>query len=196
MPFIKNNRIFIVLRNRKSTLFNMADNKTKLLQKQIDKLNDDDFDLNAWKNGTTMVLERIFGPQNRKITAIEQIKYELSSWSLRDAKGSRSQLESCKQQGREILLTAIDELELLGAPGDAEKGSPIADMLEEALGLELKVADFKKVIEWVGSDEKAEQKRKKLEPIFENLHKDAMENILMALLTSETARVAFQTKED
>jgi hypothetical protein len=174
----------------------MADNKTKLLQKQIDKLNDDDFDLNAWKNGTTMVLERIFGPQNRKITAIEQIKYELSSWSLRDAKGSRSQLESCKQQGREILLTAIDELELLGAPGDAEKGSPIADMLEEALGLELKVADFKKVIEWVGSDEKAEQKRKKLEPIFENLHKDAMENILMALLTSETARVAFQTKED
>ena len=49
-------------------------NKTvQVLQDQIEKLNAKDFDLNAWKNFTILLLERIFGPGNQKIQAIQKL---------------------------------------------------------------------------------------------------------------------------
>jgi len=41
----------------------MEEKKIKLLQNQITKLNDNDFDLDAWKSSTVIILRRnqIFG---------------------------------------------------------------------------------------------------------------------------------------
>lgn len=178
---------------RRCKMKNTTDNKIKLLQLQLDKLEGESFDLQAWKSSTIIVLERIFGPDNRKMYAIEQIKYELSSWSLRDTKGSGSQLASCKQQGKEILSTAIDELKLLGSPIN-ENMAPTVSALTEALGQELKLAQYYKVIEIIKSDEKQEVKRDKIAELFEALDRDALENIWLNFISSDALRIAFQSQ--
>ena len=68
----------------------MKTQEVEILKKQIKKLDDPDFDLQAWKTGAIILLERLFGPGNQKISQMEKIKYDQSSWALREAKGSRS----------------------------------------------------------------------------------------------------------
>lgn len=92
-------------------------NKTvQVLQDQIEKLNAKDFDLNAWKNFTILLLERIFGPGNQKIQSIQHIKYDQGSWVLRDETGYTNSIEACKKLGGEVLEEAIIEIETFGAP--------------------------------------------------------------------------------
>ncbi len=91
-----------------------------LLKQQIDKLNVPDFDLDAWKTFTIILLERIFGPQSHKIKQIENINYDYSSWSLRDASGDSSNIDACKKLGWEILTASIQELENFGFPETAQ----------------------------------------------------------------------------
>lgn len=86
----------------------------KLLQKRIDKLSNEDFDLDAWKSGTISVLERVFGEQDPRIRKIEDLKVDYSSWALRDATSKYNPVETCKKKGMEILQTFIEEIELLG----------------------------------------------------------------------------------
>ena len=51
----------------------MAKKEIALLKKQIDKLDDKDFDLEAWKKYTIILLARIFGDKTEKIRQIESI---------------------------------------------------------------------------------------------------------------------------
>ena len=48
----------------------------EVLEEQIRKLDAKEFDLNAWKNFTTLLLERIFGRQSKKIEAIQKLEAE------------------------------------------------------------------------------------------------------------------------
>ena len=89
----------------------MQAQEIEILKKQINKLDSTDFDLEAWKTGAIILLERLFGQRNQKITQMEKIKYDQSSWALREAKGSKNMMETCKKQGKEILEIAIEELE-------------------------------------------------------------------------------------
>ena len=91
-------------------------NAVKVLKDQMDKLEAKDFDLNAWKNFTLLLLERIFGQKTKKIEAIQKIKYDQGSWVLRDETGYTNSMEACKKLGREILEEAIVELEAFVAP--------------------------------------------------------------------------------
>ena len=91
-------------------------NAVKVLKDQIEKLEAKDFDLNAWKNFTILLLERIFGQKTKKIEAIRKIKYDQGSWVLRDETGYTNSMEACKKLGSEILEEAIVELEAFGAP--------------------------------------------------------------------------------
>ena len=68
----------------------------EVLEGQIQKLEAKDFDLNAWKNFTILLLERIFGRQTKKIEAIQKIKYDQGSWVLRDETGYTNSMEACK----------------------------------------------------------------------------------------------------
>mgnify|MGYP000326093781 CR=1 FL=1 len=78
----------------------------EVLQAQIAKLEEKEFDLNAWKNFTVLLLERIFGLNTKKISAIEKIKYDQGSWVLRDETGYTNSMEACKKLGREVLEEA------------------------------------------------------------------------------------------
>lgn len=111
----------------------MADNEIALLNKQIEKLSDRSFDLNAWKNQTLLFLSRIFGADHPVVRMIADLKYDYSSWNLRDATGNEKTDDPVKMQAREILDAAIVELETLGVPGKTEQPSVIWDILEDEL---------------------------------------------------------------
>ncbi len=144
----------------------MAEKEIKLLQQQIEKLSQKDFDLKAWKNYTTAIMGRIFGEDSQKIEQIRNIEYEHGSWSLRDTSGD-SAIEACKKLGREILEASIAELENFGAPKTgSESSDEILMIISEALQDELKGSQFKELKKYLGSSAKTEEKQKK---IFEKL---------------------------
>jgi len=88
----------------------------KLLQKQIDKLDHETFDLEAWKTSTITILHRIFGETDLRAKQIDNLKIDYSSWALRDSNSHYKPIETAKLKGRELLNTAIEEIEVFGAP--------------------------------------------------------------------------------
>ncbi|MFH6983838.1 hypothetical protein [Marinoscillum luteum] len=86
----------------------------QLLKSQVEKLDVSDFDLEAWKSSAVSALERVFGKADSRITHIEGLKIDYSSWALRDSNSQYKPVESCKRKGREIFNSAIEELELFG----------------------------------------------------------------------------------
>ena len=87
----------------------------KLLEKQISKLEEDSFDLEAWKTSAITVLNRIFGESDPRAKQIENLKIDYSSWALRDSNSNYKPIETAKLKGKEVLNTAIDEIEIFGA---------------------------------------------------------------------------------
>ncbi len=123
----------------------MDQNKAiEVLQKQMEKLEAKDFDLNAWKNFTILLLERIFGKNSQKIDAVNRIKYDQGSWVLRDETGFANSMEACKKLGREILTEAVLELETFGPPDEASDSIPIG-IIMDALGDELTGSQLREI---------------------------------------------------
>ena len=88
----------------------------ELLEKQIGKLDNESFDLEAWKSSAQVVLSRIFGKEDPRIEQIEALKIDYSSWALRDSNANYKPVETAKSKGREILRTAVEEIEIFGLP--------------------------------------------------------------------------------
>lgn len=87
-----------------------------LLKKQIKKLDASDFDLEAWKLSTQLLLNQIFGSFDPKTLAIRDLKIDYSSTMLRDSNADYRPLETCKRKGREVLELSVDELEMAIIP--------------------------------------------------------------------------------
>jgi len=92
----------------------MKDQFILLLKKQIDKLDLDDFDLEAWKTSAITVLHRIFGESDPRSRQIEQLKIDYSSWMLRDSNSHYKPVETAKRKGKEVINMAIEEIEIFG----------------------------------------------------------------------------------
>ena len=165
----------------------MNGQEIKILEKQITKLETNDFDLEAWKTGAIIILERIFGPENQKMEQMAKIKYDQSSWALREAKGSKNMMETCKKQGREILEIAIDELKHFGLPEDVEEAhaEPFKATITQALEDELKISQYKEILRIIGSDKKLVEKKKELIDAMHAYGHDVAENVLSSILLSE-----------
>ncbi len=159
----------------------------QLLQKQIEKLEADDFDLEAWKSSAIIILERIFGVDNQKIKQIEKVKYDQSSWALREAKGSKNMMETCKKQSKEILQISIDELELFGLPDDMKEAqaAPFKTVIVNALENELKIAQYKDLVAIINADMASEEKQNKLVDALSSYGNDAAENMLISILLTD-----------
>ncbi len=168
----------------------MKEQEIKLLQKQLAKLNADDFDLEAWKTGSIIILERIFGSENQKIAQMEKVKYDQSSWALREASGSKNMMTTCKKQGQEILEIAIEELRHLGSPEDVDgtNPSPLRNVLVSALEGELKISQFKEVAKIIHSDKKPAIRKKELLEALTNYGHDVGDNILVAILLADETK--------
>ena len=131
----------------------------KLLKKQIEKLQHEDFDLEAWKTSAITVLNRVFGEQDIRSKQIDQLKIDYSSWMLRDSNSNYKPIETAKLKGREIINTAIEEIEIFGAP---------ENHTSEIMGKEFAI-DLQKM---------SEGERKKH---FEAMKKDKLVELLMKL---------------
>lgn len=162
----------------------------QLLQKQINKLGNEDFDLEAWKSGAIIILERFFGAENQKIKQIEKIKYDQSSWALREAKGSKNMMDACKKQGKEVLHIAMDELEHFGLPEEISEAqsTPFKTIIIQALENELKIAQYREVVRIIDSDIKIKEKQKELIEKLNSYGHDFAENILASILLSEQTK--------
>jgi hypothetical protein len=162
----------------------MPENEVKLLQAQLEKLKARDFDLDAWKKATIIILERIFGENNQKIHQIESIEYDYSSWSLRDTTGSNTYLESCKKLGREILQASIDELETLGLPQTSETPDEFFQVISNALRDELKGSQYREISQILASGDTQEAKREKILEKLKEYGSDVAQDVLSNILTS------------
>lgn len=156
----------------------------ELLQAQIDKLNNKDFDLDAWKQYTVVLLSRIFGEHNPKIRQVEKIEYDFSSWSLRDTSGKSAYMETCKKLGREVLQASIDELNAFGLP-EKERGEDMVplEVITRALEEELKVSQFRKIKELVTSDLDPEIKKKELLEMIKGFDAGFSDHFVLNILT-------------
>ena len=163
----------------------MPENEIKLLKTQIDKLKNKDFDLDAWKKSTIIILARIFGENNLKIKQIESIEYDYSSWSLRDTTGFNIYLDSCKNLGREILQASVDELETLGLPKTEATTDEFFLVITGALQDELKGSQVKEINQILASGENPDAKRdiilEKLKEYGSDISQDILSNILTSL---------------
>lgn len=101
----------------------------QLIQRQIDKLKQDDFDLDAWKAGTTTILQRVLGESTPHIKQIDSLKIDYSSWALRDSNSSYNPIETCKKKGKAILESAMEEIEIFGAE-EKEKETAFSKLSE------------------------------------------------------------------
>ena len=160
----------------------MVKKEIKLLQKQIEKLNDKDFDFEAWKKYSLLQLTRIFGKEDPKITQLNNIDFEFNSWSLRDASGNESYEEGSKRLAREVLQAAIDELDIYGLP---HKESNVNDLINEIIGIitdELKGSQIKKLKEVLTSNESEEEKKRRIKELIEELGENSSIKILTNIL--------------
>jgi hypothetical protein len=163
----------------------MPEKEIQLLQIQIDKLKNKDFDLDAWKKSTIIILARIFGENNLKIKQIEGIEYDYSSWSLRDTTGFNTYLDSCKKLGKEILQASVDELETLGLPKNEASSDEFFLVITGALQDELKGMQVREINQILSSGENPEVKRTLILEKLKEYGSDSSHDILSNILTSQ-----------
>jgi hypothetical protein len=163
----------------------MPEKEISLLQGQIDKLKTKDFDLDAWKKYTIIILARIFGDNSQKVQQIENIEYDYSSWSLRDTSGSSEYLETCKKLGREILQASIDELKTLGLPETSDQPDEFYNAIMDALRDELKGSQVKELEQILSTTDTPETKKEKVLESLKSYGSEVSHDILAHILTSQ-----------
>ncbi len=157
----------------------MVDKEVSILKEQIEKLEARDFDLEAWKIYTINILERIFGSDSHKIEQLKELKYDFSSWSLRDTSGSTG---SIKKKARVILESSINELQQFGPPEkDAVKSENASESLLSVFEDELKGSQFKRLKEILKTSD-LKQKKEQLSELFKELDNDERESLLINIM--------------
>ncbi len=171
----------------------MPEKEIEILKAQIDKLKAKDFDLEAWKKYTIVILARIFGDESQKIKQVENIEYDYSSWSLRDTTGSNSYLDTCKKLGKEILQASIDEIENLGLPQTEKTSDELFEAISEALQDEMKGSQFKELKQILSSTDSSKIKRDKILEKLKSYGSDMSFMILSNILTSPAVIKKFKS---
>ncbi len=158
----------------------MAEKEIALLKEQINRLSEKNFDLEAWKNHTIIFLERIFGKDNSKIKMLKELRYDYSSWSLRDtaAAGKSKDKDPVRVQAQELLEATITELEKLGVPKD----KPGNDRMWELLQDELTGRQVKEIQTIIKSEDP--DKTVKIADILGKMEKDDLALTIAKLLIS------------
>lgn len=162
----------------------MAKKEIAVLKQQIERLEIKDFDLEAWKKFTIVMLARIFGDTSEKIRQIESIEYDYSSWSLRDTSGSSSYLDSCKKLGRKILEASIEELEAFGLPEKNGEDDKFFRIIVDALQDELKGSQFRHLKDVILKTKNEQDMKDQVREILNDYDTGVPVDILTAILTN------------
>lgn len=156
----------------------MAEKEIALLKEQLSRLDEPKFDLEAWKNHTLIFLERIFGKDSTKLKLIRELRYDYSSWNLRDtaAAGKTKDKDPVKMQAREILEATITELEHLGLPANTSDSQKVWELLQD----ELTGKQVKEIETLLKAED--QDKEQKISDILEKLDKENLASIIAKLL--------------
>lgn len=123
----------------------MSENEIELLKQQIALIDTKKFDLEAWKSPTLVFVSRIFGAASEHVRQIRELKYDYSSWALRDTSGGGQLTDPVRVRAREILEAAISELQNLGTPPTVSTTSEVLDAFRKELtGKEMQ--DLEKIL--------------------------------------------------
>jgi hypothetical protein len=136
------------------------------LERQKEKLDQQDFNLDSWKTSTAILLDRIFGDGNSKTEEIKKMHDDKSSWSLRDTQGIPG-IELCKKQGREILDVCITEIELFGI--DDKKDYIKPEFISSIIKENLKNSQYMELKDLLKSDKSKEIKQQLLIEFFKDI---------------------------
>jgi hypothetical protein len=154
----------------------MADKEISILKEQIERLNEKQFDLDAWKNQTIIFLERIFGRESSKVKLIRELHYDYSSWNLRDTTGAGQAKDPVRFQAKGILEATIEELEKLGLPEDKKESGRLHDLLlDELTGKQMK--EIETILHSGMAD-----RQERIAKILDLLEKENLTNMLARLL--------------
>lgn len=104
----------------------MKDQEKIVLQELLNYFDGKNIDLEVWKIKASLIIKKIFGPNDDKLHLIEDLHYDYSSWSLRDKTGVR-QADTVVEQAKGIIEAALLELSL------HSNQSALLDLLEENL---------------------------------------------------------------
>ena len=159
------------------------DQAIQLLREFIDRLDRKDFNLEAWKNSVTLILEKVFGAGAPVINKIQELSYHMSSWALRDTLGKSSWEEQIRRNAREILETAILELEITGTEEDNKTEDTAFIVLREALENELKGYQYKDLKIILEKNKDPATRKEKVNEFIHSLDQDTLQNILGTLLS-------------
>lgn len=165
----------------------MIEKYIKLLNVQVEKINDKSFDLKSWKIATILIIDRIFGENSKKADEIQGINFDMSSWALRDTLAKQSNIDACKQKGKSILEAIIAELEIIGLPDDINNPSTLIsiNILLDAMKDELKGSQYREIIEITKLRKKISEKQTIILDKLKTYGSDVSENILAAILSNE-----------
>lgn len=153
------------------------------LRMQIEKLDAEKFDLEAWKNYTIILLERIFGHQTHKIRQIEDIRFDFSSWALRDTTGNKTGMDACKEKARKIIEASINELENFGvANKQTNITSTETTAVVQALENNITVAQFREIARITNAKETNELKSEQLSVFLKTIGEANVNRMLVDII--------------
>ena len=158
----------------------MVKKEIQLLQDQITNLDNKGFELESWKIYTIGLLDRIFGHNSLKIDQMKELKYDFSSWSLRDTSGSP---DSIKKKARVIIESAIREIEHFGLPDtEKNKSEESTNLIAEILKDELKGSEYKHMMKIINENKSEDVKSEFLSEFIGNLDAETRDQIIFNLL--------------
>lgn len=172
----------------------MTEKQIELINKQLFKLDSQDFDLEGWKGSSIVILSRIFGDGYTGIKALKKIEYSGSVIG----NGSFDNLKSCKKQGKDILDACITELEIFGQPEQKKNENSGVNinltqnqnqivnitLLISTLEEELTGTQFRELNELMKINEPKSEKKKKIIEKIKSFGSDVASNILSNILTN------------
>ena len=176
----------------------MPEKQIAILQQQISKLDDSDFDLEGWKTSTIVILSRIYGDTYQGIKSIEKIIFSSGGIASNSVSSFWDNMKSCKKQGKDLIEACITELKTFGLPVTKDvSGSGVnihltqnqnqtvnINLLVSALENELTVSQFREVNEIINSNETTPQKKNKIIDKLKSFGSDVASNIVANILTN------------
>ncbi len=144
------------------------------IQERSDKLDQKPFDWVAWKRGTLLVLQNIFGKDSAYYKQLAETDYEYSSWSLRDTSGSSDSVKSSC-----LDLLDICRTDLLS---QQEGSVSTKEKMAKLLGQYLTGSQISNIMEVVHSEAPPHQKNEQIGEILKAFSPELSTKVLIDLI--------------
>ncbi len=152
-----------------------------LLNDRLKKLEDKNLDWAAWKKGTLLVLEKIFGKTSLYVAELVRTDYEFSSWSLRDTSGGGDPVKASCKELLQICVTDVSSR----LPNETGTPAQLKEKVAETLGQFLDPKSMEELVAIINAQSPPMEKEERLLAFLKKKlpkHQGAMLGRLLLLL--------------